>query len=85
MSESGAKGLGVISEEEVTALNVPTLIVWGIQDKIANPAGADRLSAAIKGSRKVLIDKASHYPFIEQADQFNKLVLEFLKPTAATS
>jgi 2-hydroxy-6-oxonona-2,4-dienedioate hydrolase len=79
MSESGAKGLGVMTEDEVSALNLPTLIVWGNQDKIANPAGAERLHAAIKASRVVMIDKASHYPFLEQADQFNKLVLDFLK------
>jgi len=78
LSEAGAKGLGGITEEQVHSLHVPTLIVWGIQDKIANPAGADRLNAAIPGSRKVMIDKASHYPFIEQADQFNRIVREFL-------
>ena len=78
LSEAGAKGLGGITEEQVHSLHVPTLIVWGIQDKIANPAGADRLNAAIPGSRKVMIDKASHYPFIEQAAQFNRIVREFL-------
>ena len=81
LSEAGAKGLGAVTEEEVHAIAVPTLIVWGIQDEIANPLGADRLNAAIPGSRKVMIDKASHYPFIEQAEQFNQLVREFLTPT----
>jgi pimeloyl-ACP methyl ester carboxylesterase len=28
----------------------------------------------------MLIDKSGHYPFIEQADQFNAAVREFLKP-----
>jgi pimeloyl-ACP methyl ester carboxylesterase len=37
------------------------------------------LNAAIKGSRKVVFDKAGHYPFLEHADKFNSLVLEFLK------
>jgi len=80
LSEAGGKGLGGVSEEEAANLKTPTLIVWGNQDRVANPTGADRLSAAIPGSRKVMIDKASHYPFIEQADEFNQVVRDFLKP-----
>jgi 2-hydroxy-6-oxonona-2,4-dienedioate hydrolase len=78
LSEAGVKGLGGVTEEEGRAIASPTLIIWGIQDEVANPAGADRLNAAIPGSRKVMIDKASHYPFIEQADLFNRVVREFL-------
>ena len=37
-------------------------------------------NAAIAGSRKVLIDKAGHYPFIEHPEKFNQVVREFLKP-----
>jgi pimeloyl-ACP methyl ester carboxylesterase len=37
------------------------------------------VNAAIKNSRKVLIDRAGHYPFLEQAEKFNQIVLEFLK------
>ena len=80
MSEAGAKGLGGVTEEDAHGIKVPTLVVWANQDEIANPAGADRLTAAIPGSRKVMIDKASHYPFIEQAEEFNQVVRDFLKP-----
>jgi pimeloyl-ACP methyl ester carboxylesterase len=55
------------------------LLVWGANDKLSPPANADALNAVIKGSRKVLIDKAGHYPFLEHPDQFNRAVLEFLK------
>ena len=41
--------------------------------------GADKLNAAIKDSRKVLIDRAGHYPFLEHPDKFNQVVMEFLK------
>jgi pimeloyl-ACP methyl ester carboxylesterase len=47
-------------------------------------ANADRLNAAISGSRKIFIEKAGHYPFIEQPTQFNKAVLEFLAAAAST-
>ena len=77
---ANARGLGGLSEEQVRGIKVPTLLVWGANDKLSPPANADKLNAAISGSRKVLIDKAGHYPFIEHPDQFNAAVREFLKP-----
>jgi pimeloyl-ACP methyl ester carboxylesterase len=79
MGWAADRGLGGVTEAEVSAIRVPTLIVWGIQDPLAPLATADKLYAAMKGSRKVLFDKAGHYPFLEHADKFNALVLEFLK------
>jgi pimeloyl-ACP methyl ester carboxylesterase len=77
---ANARGLGELSEGEVRGIKVPTLLVWGANDKLSPPANADKLNAAISGSRKLLIDKAGHYPFIEHPDQFNAAVREFLKP-----
>jgi len=77
---ANARGLGVLNEADVRGIKVPTLLVWGANDKLSPPANADKLNDAIAGSRKVLIDKAGHYPFIEHPDQFNAAVREFLKP-----
>jgi pimeloyl-ACP methyl ester carboxylesterase len=77
---ANARGLGGVTEEQVRAIKTPTLLVWGANDKLSPPVNADKLNAAITGSRKVLIDKAGHYPFIEHPDQFNQAVREFLKP-----
>ena len=77
---ANARGLGLLTEEEVRSIKLPTLLVWGANDKLSPPANADKLNAAISGSRNVLIDKAGHYPFIEHPDQFNAAVREFLKP-----
>ena len=77
---ANARGLGGITEEQARAIKSPTLLVWGANDKLSPPVNADKLNAAIAGSRKVLIDKAGHYPFIEHPDQFNQAVREFLKP-----
>jgi pimeloyl-ACP methyl ester carboxylesterase len=79
MGWAAERGLGGVTEAEVSAIKAPTLIVWGANDPLALPATADRLNAAIKGSKKVVFDKAGHYPFLEHADKFNSLVLEFLK------
>ena len=77
---ANARGLGGITEEQARAIKTPTLLVWGATDKLSPTADADKLNAAIAGSRKVLIDKAGHYPFIEHPEKFNQVVREFLKP-----
>lgn len=61
------------------AIKVPTLLIWGMNDPLSSLDNAERLNGAIKNSRKVIFDKAGHYPFLEQADRFNQVVLEFLK------
>jgi pimeloyl-ACP methyl ester carboxylesterase len=76
------RGLGGVTEAEVRGIAAPTLLVWGANDPLSSLATADKLNAAIKGSRKVVFDKAGHYPFLEHADKFNSLVLEFLKTSS---
>ncbi|HMD33662.1 MAG TPA: alpha/beta fold hydrolase [Vicinamibacterales bacterium] len=82
MQEAGTRGS--LSEEEVRGVKAPTLIVWGKYDELANPSGADRLAAAIPGSRTVIIDNCGHMPQIEKAAEFNQIVREFLSRGAAT-
>jgi pimeloyl-ACP methyl ester carboxylesterase len=78
MQIANGRGLGGVTEEEVRAIAALTLLVWGKNDPLSPVANADKLQAAIKNSRKVLIDKAGHYPFLEHADEFNRIVVEFL-------
>jgi pimeloyl-ACP methyl ester carboxylesterase len=78
MQIANARGLGGVTEEEVRAITAPTLLVWGKNDPLSPVANADKLQATIKNSRKVLIDRAGHYPFLEHADEFNRIVVEFL-------
>jgi pimeloyl-ACP methyl ester carboxylesterase len=79
MQTAAERGLGGVTEAEVRGITTPTLLVWGANDPLSSLATADKLNAAIKGSRKVVFDEAGHYPFLEHADKFNSLVLEFLK------
>ena len=79
MQTAGARGLGGLTEEELRAISVPTLLVWGMNDPLSPLRRAEQLNALIKSSRKVLIDKAGHFPFLEHPDRFNRIVLDFLK------
>jgi 2-hydroxy-6-oxonona-2,4-dienedioate hydrolase len=79
MQTANDRGLGGVTEEEVRGIKSPTLLIWGMNDPLSAVANADKLNGAIKNSRKVLFEKAGHYPFLEHADKFNQVVLEFLK------
>jgi pimeloyl-ACP methyl ester carboxylesterase len=79
MHTADARGLGGVTEQELRRVDAPTLLIWGANDPLAPVTNAERLNGVIKNSRKVLIDKAGHYPFLEHPDEFNRIVLEFLQ------
>ena len=59
-------------------VDVPTLIVWGEDDRII-PVGAGlRTHDAIAGSRLEVLPQCGHMPHIEKPDEFAKLVMEHL-------
>ena len=59
-------------------LNRPTLVIVGEQDIGTPPAMSQEIAAAIPGARLEIIAEASHLSNIEQAEIFNRLLLEFL-------
>ena len=83
MQEAGERG--TLTEQEVRSVKTPTLIVWGRYDELASPAGADRLERTVPGARKVIIDNCGHLPQLEKADEFNRIVREFLSAGRATN
>jgi 3-oxoadipate enol-lactonase len=61
---------------EITA---PTLVLTGDEDRDDMQAIADRLAAEIPNARRASIDGAAHIPSLERPDEFDRLVLDFLK------
>lgn len=60
-------------------INVPTLIIWGKQDKIISPAAGDLLVQAIAGSTLQSLDQCGHVPQEEKPEATIPLVLSFLQ------
>jgi pimeloyl-ACP methyl ester carboxylesterase len=85
IQEAGEKGLGALTEEQVRSVRSPTLVVWGKYDELADPAGAERLVNTITGASKVIVDNCGHMPQLERADEFNRIVREFLSAGKATN
>jgi pimeloyl-ACP methyl ester carboxylesterase len=66
--------------ERLAALTprLPTLLVWGAQERSVAVSVGEAAHRALPGSRLVLIDGAAHGPYAEKPAAFNAVVLDFL-------
>jgi 3-oxoadipate enol-lactonase len=60
-------------------IRVPTLVTTGTEDILVPPASSRDLHARIPGSELTTLPDAGHLHFIEQAEAFNGICLEFLR------
>ncbi len=58
---------------------IPVLIVWGINDRIIPVDAARYLHSKIKSSSLNVLQGTGHVPHWEKPDEFNRLVLDFLR------
>ena len=65
-------------ESRLGELRVPTLIVWGKDDRITPPEAGERLHALIAGSQLVVLANCGHAPMLEQPAAFNAVLAEWL-------
>jgi len=69
------------------AAHMPTLIVWGDQDKIIPVVHAYQAHDAIPNSRLEVIQGVGHFPHVEDPVRFVEILRDFLRttqPSAAT-
>jgi pimeloyl-ACP methyl ester carboxylesterase len=59
-------------------LTVPSLIVHGGRDEIVHPNQAD-LFDHIPAAEVVVMPESRHFPFLDEADLFNDILIRFLK------
>jgi len=70
---------GDLTEEEMRRIELPTLVIWGAEDKVFSPGNAERLRADINGAEVHLIENSGHLPQIEQTEAFLRNVMPFLQ------
>lgn len=71
------------TEERVSEIAAPTLVLTGDADTIVPMENSGNLVARIPGAKLQVIKGGSHTFFIEQADEFNRAVIEFIKEAEA--
>jgi 3-oxoadipate enol-lactonase len=62
----------------VENIRVPTLIMYGEEDTVYPPELARAMAARIPGAQLVMIKGAGHLANLEQPEEFNRILLEFL-------
>jgi len=70
-------------EERLSQIGVPTLLVWGKDDRITPTDIAERFHAHIRGSQLVYLPNCGHAPMLERPEAFNAAVAEWLVETRA--
>jgi len=65
-------------EQELSNLDLPTMIIWGQEDAITPPATGREFQRRIKGSRLQFIEECGHAPNWEQPEAFADVLDEFL-------
>lgn len=64
--------------DEIPKIDIPTLLVWGLNDTITPPVVAYEFNRLIPNSELKFIDRCCHAPMMEHPELFNELVEDFL-------
>ncbi len=67
---------------ELGKVECPVMVVWGSQDRMLFPSGADRLLAEVSNIRLELIERCGHCPQVEDPDRVTTLIDEFASVAA---
>jgi pimeloyl-ACP methyl ester carboxylesterase len=64
--------------DRLEEVEIPTLIVWGRNDRIVPAADALGYGQRLSNSRTVILDRTGHVPMAERPVRFNRLLETFL-------
>jgi pimeloyl-ACP methyl ester carboxylesterase len=64
--------------DQLTEVEVPTLIVWGRNDRVVPPGDAVGFGQRLRNSQTVIFDDTGHLPQLERPVRFNRLLEAFL-------
>jgi pimeloyl-ACP methyl ester carboxylesterase len=66
------------SRERLSAIEMPTLIVWGLSDRVIPAAAAASYHRRIPHSRLEIFERTGHVPQLERPLRFNAVLEDFL-------
>lgn len=64
-------------------IRIPALVLWGEADRIVTPEYGRAYAAALPDARFALIDRAGHFPHLEQPNAVANQIFDFLSETSA--
>jgi pimeloyl-ACP methyl ester carboxylesterase len=69
---------GYDTRHRLTEIEIPTLVVWGLRDRIVPVEAAIGYHRLIPDSRLELFERTGHVPQMERPERFNQLLDDFL-------
>jgi 3-oxoadipate enol-lactonase len=76
----GAEAVWLADQRDrAAAIDVPTLVICGSEDKVTPPALSHELRELVSGARYAEIEGAGHLTNLEKPDAFNRLIEEFIR------
>ncbi len=69
-------------EARLPQVAVPTLLIWGKEDRITPTEVAERFRALIPDAELVYVTNCGHAPMLEHPSAFGEVVLQWLRETA---
>jgi pimeloyl-ACP methyl ester carboxylesterase len=63
-------------------IRIPTLVLWGASDRILSESYGRAYCAAITGAQFELIERAGHFPHLEQPELFANRIFAFVEETS---
>jgi pimeloyl-ACP methyl ester carboxylesterase len=71
--------VGYDTRERLPEIEIPTLVVWGLNDKVVPVEAALGYQRLIPHSRLEIFERTGHVPMLERPLRFNPLVEEFIE------
>jgi pimeloyl-ACP methyl ester carboxylesterase len=64
--------------EEFAALGMPTILIWGAEDRWVPAEVGHRTANLMPEAPLVLLERAGHAPYYERPDAFNEVLIDYL-------
>jgi 2-hydroxy-6-oxonona-2,4-dienedioate hydrolase len=74
-----------VLDGKLSAIKVPTLVVWGREDHLTSLASGQAFAKDIPGAQMTILDKCGHVPQMECSVPFNATLTKFLGTALTTS
>ncbi len=68
--------------DDLPNIKAPSIVFWGLQEKMMPETGIQTLAKGLKQTRIVLVSECGHWAQAEHKDMFNRYSLDFLKEHA---
>jgi 4,5:9,10-diseco-3-hydroxy-5,9,17-trioxoandrosta-1(10),2-diene-4-oate hydrolase len=80
---SNAMLLDLAKDDRLTSLATPTLVFWGMEDRVNRPSGARSLQEKMPNCDLYLFSRTGHWVQWERAAEFNGATVAFLSQSAS--